>query len=200
MSIKERRSLEKLKTHQSIIDVAKNIAATEGWQQVTIRKICQEIRYTAPVIYQYFPSKEAILQAIRQEGIREMQTAFEKINSKEKQPEKRLLEYGKAWWKFANKNPELYQVMYNLQGANCQNDNKKVPMSTDVYYKEAFYSINKKAIPSNALSLELCDNIIALIHGFIAMSMVGKIRSGAKQTETVFIHSLNRFIQSIKTI
>ena len=195
----ERRASEKLQVRQSIIDVAKNIAARDGWQQVTIRKICDQIRYTAPVIYQYFENKEAILQAIRREGIQEMYLSFEQINHKIKEPEDRLLAYGKAWWDFALNNPELYQVMYNLQGANCQKDHSNVGIRTDVFYQEAFYQLNAKAKPTNAISLELCDNMIAIIHGFIAFHMVDKIRSGSQRAELVFIHSLKRFIHSIKT-
>lgn len=92
----ERRASEKLQVKQSIIDVAKNIAAQDGWKQVTIRKICDQIRYTAPVIYQYFENKEAILQAIRREGIQEMYQSFEQINHKIKEPEDHLFVYGKA--------------------------------------------------------------------------------------------------------
>ncbi len=52
MTISNRRFLEKELLRQTILDVAKDIAASDGWQNVTIRKICDRIGYTAPVIYQ----------------------------------------------------------------------------------------------------------------------------------------------------
>ena len=110
MSIKERRKREKEELRQQILDVAKEIAVNDGWQNVTIRKICDQIKYTAPVVYQYFESKEMILQSLRKDGLNQMCTYFEHVDQKHKTAEKRLLEYGLAWWHFAQINPEIYQV------------------------------------------------------------------------------------------
>ena len=80
MPIKERRRKEKEELRQQILDVAKDIAATDGWQNVTIRKICDQIHYTAPVIYQYFESKEMILQSLRKDGLMQVCLMFKKLD------------------------------------------------------------------------------------------------------------------------
>jgi len=82
MSVSERRIKERIEMQQHILSTARNIAAKDGWQNLTIRKICDEIDYTAPVIYQYFESKEKILENIRYDGLQQMKLTFEKINSK----------------------------------------------------------------------------------------------------------------------
>lgn len=108
-----------------------------------------------------------------------------------------------VWWNFALVNPELYQVMFNLQGAVCDlNESVKNPQSRLVieYYTAAFSQINQKAKRSEKYTLELCDNLISIIHGFIAMRMVNKIRSGNENAEQVFKNALQRFIHSINDI
>ncbi len=197
MQIKERRKREKEELRQSILDVAKDIAANDGWQNVTIRKICDKIKYTAPVIYQYFESKEMIMQSLRKEGFVQVLDTFREVDEKHIQPEKRLLEYGCVWWHFAKENPELYQVMFNLQGAVCSSDGRDQVRYVVDFYKEAFASMNAKAKRSDKYSLELCDNLIAIIHGFISMRMVNKIKSGSDNAEPVFKNALQRFIHSI---
>ncbi|MFN8281839.1 MAG: TetR/AcrR family transcriptional regulator [Chitinophagales bacterium] len=203
MPIKERRKREKQELRQAILDVAKDIAAKDGWQNVTIRKICDKVKYTAPVIYHYFENKEMILQSLREEGFKQVFGQFDAVDNKYKKAEKRLTEYALVWWNFALVNPELYQVMFNLQGAVCDlNESVKNPQSRLVieYYTAAFSQINQKAKRSEKYTLELCDNLISIIHGFIAMRMVNKIRSGNENAEQVFKNALQRFIHSINDI
>jgi AcrR family transcriptional regulator len=197
MPIKERRTREKAELRQSILNVAKDIAAVDGWQNVTIRKICDKVHYSAPVIYQYFESKEMILQSLRQEGLSQVFIIFEQVDNKFSDPAIRLLEYGLAWWHFASNNAELYQVMYNLQGAVCTGKDSN-HTSVIGYYHTAFSAINQKAKRTEKFRHELVDNLIAIIHGFIMMRMVNKIRSGNENAEQVYKNALQRFINSIK--
>ena len=202
MLVKERRRKEKEELRQQILDVAKDIAANDGWQNVTIRKICEQIHYTAPVVYQYFASKEMILQSLRKDGFVQVFNLFEEVDKKYKLPEKRLFEYALTWWNFAIQHPEIYQVMFNLQGAVCLQNESSVKINYNVmdYYHPAFKLLNKKAKRSEEYNLELTDNLIAIIHGFISMNMANKIKSGNEKALVVFKNSLQRFIHSINDI
>lgn len=199
MPVKERRQKEKEELRQQILDVAKEIAAKDGWQNVTIRKICDQIHYTAPVVYQYFKSKESILESLRYDGINQVCLVFEQVDKKHKSPQRRLLEYGIAWWDFSRLHPELYQVMYNLQGAVCTGNGNTISAIVE-HYSVAFSAINQKAKRSEKFRLELCDHFIAIIHGFIALRMVNKIKSGNEHAELVYKNSLQRFIHSINDL
>ena len=202
MSNKERRRKEKEELRQQILDVARDIASKDGWQNVTIRKICEQIKYTAPVVYQYFESKEMILQSLRKDGFIQVFHLFETVDKKYKAPEKRLFEYALTCWNFAIQYPEIYQVMFNLQGAVClQNEgNIKIHNTVMDYYHPAFESINQKAKRSEIYCLELTDNFIAIIHGFISMNMANKIKSGNDRALLIYKNSLQRFIHSINDI
>lgn len=198
MPIRERRQQEKQEMRQVILNVARDIAARDGWQNLTIRKICDEIRYTAPVIYQYFDSKDTLLLALRLEGFELIHGDFVQVNERYTDPSRRLLEYGLAFWKFAEENPELYQVMFNLQGVICTEAGKHRYFEDIVrYYREAIAAVNGKSRRSDKFLLELYDNYVTIIHGFISMNMVNKIRSGKENARMVFRNSLQRFIQSI---
>lgn len=198
MPIAERRRQEKREMRQAILQVARDIAARDGWQNLTIRKICDEVRYTAPVIYQYFDSKDTLLLALRLEGFEMIHNDFELVNQRHTDPARRLLEYGLTFWKFAEDNPELYQVMFNLQGVICSDGGKHRFLENVMqYYREALAAINSKARRSDKFRWELYDNYVVIIHGFISLHMVNKVRSGKEVARTVFKNSLQRFIQSI---
>jgi AcrR family transcriptional regulator len=198
MPIIERRKREKLEMKTAILQVARDIAARDGWQNLTIRKICDEIRYTAPVIYQYFDSKDTLLMSLRMEGLALAYKDFEKLNKKIHDPSKRLMEYGLIWWDFAEKNPELYQVIYNLQGVICTEEGKHLSLDNMVNdYLTAFSAINQKARRSEKYRWEIYDNFVSIIHGFISINMVNKIRSGRENARSAFKNALQRFLHSI---
>ena len=198
MNISARRSREKQEMKNAILQGAREIAARDGWQNLTIRKICYEIHYTAPVIYQYFESKDMILLALRMEGIAIAYKDFEIVNKKYPDPARRLLEYGLTFWKFAETYPELYQVMFNLQGVICSEEGKHLSVENiRQYYRESLTAINSKAQRSEKYLWELYDNYGAIIHGFIAIHMVNKLKSGNENEKIVFKNALQRFINSI---
>jgi len=118
MGIRERREREKQGLRQNILAAALEIAAHEGWQAVTMRKVAELIEYSPPTIYEYFDSKDAILQGLVHEGfskmVAQMRTALTTAD-----PQERLVQLGCAYTLFAWDNPELYQVMHNLAGAAC---------------------------------------------------------------------------------
>ena len=60
MGIKQRRERERQEIRQSILCAAREIAAEEGWQAVTTRKVAERIEYSQSTIYEYFENKEAI--------------------------------------------------------------------------------------------------------------------------------------------
>ena len=58
MGIRERRERAKQDMKQNILGAAREIAAQEGWQAVTIRKVAELVEYSPPTLYEYFDSKD----------------------------------------------------------------------------------------------------------------------------------------------
>jgi Transcriptional regulator len=70
MGIKERQERDREAVHRSILDAARELFVTEGFQNVSIRKIAERIEYSPAAIYGYFPSKDDIFFALAEEGLR----------------------------------------------------------------------------------------------------------------------------------
>jgi len=77
LGIKERRQRQRQELRAGILAAAREIASSEGWQAVTIRKIAALIEYSPPVIYEYFASKEEILLESMRTGYAEQLRAVE---------------------------------------------------------------------------------------------------------------------------
>jgi len=68
MGIKERQERDREAVRRSILDAARELFVTEGYQNVSIRKIAERIEYSPAAIYGYFPSKDDIFFALAEEG------------------------------------------------------------------------------------------------------------------------------------
>ena len=68
MGIKERHERDREAVHRAILDAARELFVSEGYQNVSIRKIAERIEYSPAAIYGYFPSKDDIFLALAEEG------------------------------------------------------------------------------------------------------------------------------------
>ncbi len=102
-------------TKQKILDTARNILVSQGMQGLSMRTLAKEIDYSPSAIYKYYDSKEAILQAIREEGIA-LSSAMqvEAINQAES-PADKLLASGRAYLRFAELYPEHYLLLFTTR-------------------------------------------------------------------------------------
>ena len=70
MGLKERQERDREAVSRSILDAARELFVTHGYQEVSIRKIAERIEYSPAAIYSYFPSKDDIFFALAEEGFR----------------------------------------------------------------------------------------------------------------------------------
>jgi AcrR family transcriptional regulator len=70
MGIKERHERDRESVRRAILDAARDLFVSEGYQNVSIRKIAERIEYSPAAIYGYFPSKDDIFFALADEGFR----------------------------------------------------------------------------------------------------------------------------------
>src|SRR5256712_8616341 len=70
MGIKERQERDREAVRRAILDAARDLFVSEGYANVSIRKIAERIEYSPAAIYGYFPSKDDIFFALAEEGFR----------------------------------------------------------------------------------------------------------------------------------
>ena len=96
-----------------IIGAARRIAEMEGWSNVTLRRLSDEISYSQPVLYAHFGSREGILAAVAIEGFQELGLALEKARNRVKHGSP-VESVAAAYLEFAASAPALYEVMFSL--------------------------------------------------------------------------------------
>lgn len=193
----ERKVRSREHTRSGIVSTAKAIARREGWQAVSIRKIAEAIEYSAPVVYEYFDSKDVLLDEIRNEGFQYLYHEYTRILKLYRDPEKRLYEISLIQWEFSRQQPEIYQVMYNLDGAYCtlpvyQSDDMQAVSDTVCQIISSFIPKSKESI--NRLYFEWWS----LSHGMIMLSMLLKDRQPLDQSEQIYRETMRQFGRRLK--
>ena len=110
MSISTRRARERANTQERIIDAALHVLETEGVAALTIRRIATDIEYSAPVVYQHFASKDALVLELVAHGHRLMLTRFRQA-AEEPVIDRRMMRIASEYVRFAGEHPHLYEVM-----------------------------------------------------------------------------------------
>jgi AcrR family transcriptional regulator len=111
--IAERKLRDREARRTQIISAARRIAELEGWPNVTVRRLSDEISYSQPVLYGHFESREGILGAVAIEGFQEIGLALEKARKRAK-PGKMVESVASAYLEFAASSSALYEVMFSL--------------------------------------------------------------------------------------
>ena len=70
MGIKERHERDREAVRRAILDAARDLFVTEGYRNVSIRKVAERIEYSPAAIYSYFGSKDDIFFELAEEGFR----------------------------------------------------------------------------------------------------------------------------------
>ena len=111
--IAERKVRDKQARRAQILSAARRIAELEGWPNVTVRRLSDEISYSQPVLYAHFPSREGILAAVAIEGFEEIGLALEKARNRARRGNP-VESVAAAYLEFAASSPALYEVMFSL--------------------------------------------------------------------------------------
>lgn len=200
MGVKERRDRERQELRHQILEAAREIAAAEGWQEVTIRKVAEKIEYSPPTIYEYFESKEAILAEEIREGFRLLLADLEAARDAHADPRQRLLAMGQAYWKYVWKHPELYQACSGLGGvATCRPNMPPEPHQKAegekvmVLFRDALQALLPGQRNVEDLTSKVCI-FWSLFHGFIALHMAGRFPMEARD------HSLRLASQTVEDL
>jgi AcrR family transcriptional regulator len=120
MGITERRQRQKDEVRTNILSTAWQIVKEDGWEAVSIRKIADAIEYSVPVIYDHFENKEAILWEFAKEGFRMLSKKIQQAKEKSDDPYEQLKAIADAYWNFAFRNKEYYQLMFGMGMPGCE--------------------------------------------------------------------------------
>jgi len=97
---------------EEILEAARKIVQDRGFEGLAMRPLARAVGVTAPTLYDYFPSKEAVVGALFLQGIALLHEAFDGAEVASAPGVARLQAIFNAYRAFGITHPDLYQLMF----------------------------------------------------------------------------------------
>src|ERR1700739_2308856 len=111
MGVKERREREKSETRGKILDAARELFVSEGYEGVSMRKVAEKIEYSPTAIYVHFADKNELFHELcRQDFARLMEVM--KSAEMSSDPVEQLRQIGRNYVAFGVNFPNHYIFMF----------------------------------------------------------------------------------------
>jgi AcrR family transcriptional regulator len=181
MASKDRILRLKEETRVNILEAALQIVKEDGWQALSMRKIADVIEYTAPIIYEYFANKEAILLELTRQGYLKLSKQLQEAKDKYTSPADQLEEMWLTYWNFAFANKELYQVMFGITtSCSCEMVNKlpEAECPWDIIASSIGDLMNIKDMESDVICTKYYT-FWSIVHGLVSINLLDRGDSDA---------------------
>ncbi|MEU0041762.1 TetR/AcrR family transcriptional regulator [Streptomyces werraensis] len=120
MSVQERKQRERAERERLIVATARELAEEQGWDAVTTRRLAERIEYSQPVLYSHFRGKREIIGAVALKGAAELAAQLRAASAgaavSTEGARGRVTALARAYLDFAERNPAVYDAMFQLDG------------------------------------------------------------------------------------
>jgi AcrR family transcriptional regulator len=107
----ERREREREEVRKKILDAARELFASEGYDHVTMRRIAEAIEYSPTTIYNHFEDKDDLVQSLCEEDFARL-LSFLKRQPPAASAVDFIRQLGLAYARFALEYPNHYRFMF----------------------------------------------------------------------------------------
>ena len=111
MGVKERREREKSEIRDKILDAARELFISEGYEGVSMRQVAEKIEYSPTAIYLHFADKEELFHELVHEDFARLATVFTSA-AMPADPVARIREIGRTYVEFGTHYPNHYKLMF----------------------------------------------------------------------------------------
>ncbi len=182
MGVKERREREKLEIRDKILDAARELFITEGYEGVSMRKVAEAIEYSPTALYLHFADKEELFRELCHEDFARLASEFQTVAAIP-DPLARLKAAGLTYFEFGMQYPNHYKLMFMTEPPCSGEPNERdrqVKGNPEVDAYAFLKQIVQQAIDSGVFRPELNDAELlsqtfwAAIHGVVSLHIAKK--------------------------
>jgi AcrR family transcriptional regulator len=158
-----------------ILRATRELAESEGWDAVTMRRLAGELGGTQPVLYTAFASRQALIDAVVLAGFDDLADALEATDTSS-------LARMRAYLDFAAAHPRIYEAMFSLPSGLpfASNDNPH-------QLGRAFSGIRAAFPDADGTRAEIAWSAL---HGLATLQAAGRLRPSESQARLELTHRM----------
>lgn len=158
-----------------VVRTAREIAESDGWAAVTMRRVAGQLGVTQPVLYSAFDGRQALVDAVALHGFRDMAGALAAV---EATPAARM----RAYLDFAAAHPRVYEAMFSLHSG--------LPFAagdTPEPLRQAFAGIHDAFPDADGTRAEVAWSAL---HGLATLQASGRLRESHTRARFDLVHDM----------
>src|SRR5260370_25738566 len=161
----------------AILEAARGVMRGEGFAVLNLQEVARRVGVRAPSLYEYFPGKMAIYDALFRMGVRLSAERSERLA----QTSPSLWEYARVslehYMTFAQDYPELYQLVFErhvpgfVPSEESMNESRQLLGRADQIVEQG---LKQGSLVPGLSSVQARDLFIAMTHGLTALHMANE--------------------------
>ena len=156
----------------AVIAIACDLVAAHGAEALTVAAVAQRAGVRAPSLYKHFADRSALLKAVEIAVLDELEAAL-RAGTAGSTPQQRLVAMAAAYRTFARAQPKRYGIIYSRNAA----DDAELAAACRRLAMPLFEELAAAGVaPAEVHSL--ARTVVAFLHGFVAIEIVGAFRLG----------------------
>jgi len=195
------RQRRRQKTKQAILETARELITEEGLEGLSLREIARRIDYSPAGLYEYFKSKDEIVEAVCIEGFERLSAYLNRVSA-DLPPAERLFQLGLAYLDFAHNNPDYFLLIFTAfpTGEVTLEELGEDAASTYGVLVQAIQTAIEAGLfrpPAERNLNEIAYAMWATVHG-LAMLQQTNFRHSQADLEPVHRWTLELFLKGLK--
>lgn len=169
------RARRQLATRQRIIETARKMILDVGIEGLSMRALADATDYSPSALYKYFASKDAILDAVRQEAIAVLQAHSAQQPDQPATIPAQFYQSALQYLAFADNYPDYYQLIFNSEAVIPRNvdtlTSEDSNLAALVTFLQAGVDAGVFVLPEGYTVLLLAMQCWMTIHGISMMKL-----------------------------
>lgn len=166
-----------------LLEVTSRVISSDGEGAVTVRKVAAEAGTSASAVYALFGSREALVEAVGDEGFRRFAEHLAAVGRGE-DPAADLRALGGAYRTFALADPHFYRVMFYRAVPPADGPAPAVDRPTFRVLHDAVGRVLAGAPPERVLSAAV--GLWGLVHGLVSLELAGLLPGDERERAAAF--------------
>jgi AcrR family transcriptional regulator len=197
-----RRERLRAQMRQEILTASRQILRESGFKDLSMRTLAQAVGVTAPTLYDYFPSKEGVLDALFEEGCDRLQKTFRRALDSNDVGLPQLRQIAFDYRAFAHNEPDLFQLIFgriDRQYRPAADVKAQAKGLADLLVSAIVAAIEigdvRPVDPKAA-----CMSVWTAVHGFVTLEINGFLddECDPQSSEAMFEASLDMLVQGLR--
>ncbi len=177
LSPKERRRRNRDEMIAGILDAARGVMRRQGVSALNLNEVARQVGIRTQSLYEYFPNKAAIYDALFLMGVRLYREQVERAVQAHGPVADRIRAAFESYMRFAQENPDLYQLVFERpvpgfvpSDASMDESRQLLAMGAEAMAEIVTEGILAPGLPPP----QAMDLLIAVMHGLTAQHMANE--------------------------